>query len=302
MKHILKRKNNTRNVNVSLWLFFIATLVVYIIPFIRNIRNSFIAPDLSKDPSPLSNYKELFAENSMFAILCNTLAFSIISTIICVGLASWITFYIIFIEKHIFVKKIILYTCLIPMLLSSVTINILWRYYFNYKYGIINGALISMGFSPIRWLTQHTPAMFVLCFVSIWKNVGYYMIMFLAAYRNIKQNTINAAKIDCSSNMRIYLKIGLPSIISYLLMTFILNLIDLVTDYSTIYLLFGDKAASVANIHTFASLFYHYMYYAPNRGLASAISVINVLLIIILLGFVGGVHIARNSIQRHKQQ
>lgn len=302
MKYILKRKNSIKSVNVCLYLFFIATLVVYIIPFIRNIQNSFAASNLSKDPSQLSNYKELFAENSISAILCNTLTFSIISTIVCVGLASWITFYIIFIENNTVVKRVILYACLIPMLLSSVTINILWRYYFNYKYGIINGALTYIGFSPIRWLTKHVPAMFVLCFVSIWKNVGYYMIMYLAAYRNIKPNTINAAKIDCSSNIRIYLKIGLPSIINYLFMTIVLNLIDLVTDYSTIYLLFGDKAAGVANIHTFASLFYHYMYYAPNRGLASAISVVNVLLIVSLLGLIGGIHFVRISFQKRKLQ
>ena len=68
--------------------------------------------------------------------------------------------------------------------MSMVVVSVIWKVLFNYR-GLINGILAVVGQSSIRWLTTSQWAPVPLAIMSVWKNFGYYMVIYLAGLPGI---------------------------------------------------------------------------------------------------------------------
>jgi multiple sugar transport system permease protein len=114
--------------------------------------------------------------------------------------------------------------CFAPVVTTLVAVAVVWRYLLHTKYGWLNYALGAFGIGPIDWLGDPHWAMPSIVLLSVWKNFGYNMIIFLAALQAVPPDLYEAARIDGASAWRQLRDVTLPSIAPVLLMVSILSI------------------------------------------------------------------------------
>lgn len=98
----------------------------------------------------------------------------------------------------------------LPVLTSWVAGSLIWRWILNYRYGIVNIYLGYLGIHGPAWLDDPKWAMFGVVLASVWKDMGFFGLIFLAALRGINQEYYEAAQIDGAGGWRRFLHITLP--------------------------------------------------------------------------------------------
>ena len=84
----------------------------------------------------------------------------------------------------------------IPYVCSMVAIAIMWKWVFDYNYGVLNDVLVALNFEPINWLREEKTAMLVIIVMSVWGGLGFNMILYSAALGSINKTYYEAAEID----------------------------------------------------------------------------------------------------------
>lgn len=100
----------------------------------------------------------------------------------------------------------------LPVLVSLAFVSFIWQFLFSYDLGAINYYVRAAGLPPVRWLTDKNIAMLSIIIIDVWKNVGFFMIVFLAALQSVPKSLLEAARIDGASPLTTLLRIKLPFI------------------------------------------------------------------------------------------
>jgi multiple sugar transport system permease protein len=98
----------------------------------------------------------------------------------------------------------------LPVVTSTVAAAIIWTWLYNGDVGLLNYLLSLIGINGPQWLRDPKWAMPAIALMSIWKNVGYNMMIFLAGLATIPADYHEAAKLDGASALRRFWKITLP--------------------------------------------------------------------------------------------
>ena len=105
------------------------------------------------------------------------------------------------------VFRTLIYT---PHVASMVGLSVVWLYIFNPQYGILNAALSAVGLRPLRWINDTSTAHMSIVIVTIWRTLGYCVVVYLGAIQNISEEIIEAAYTDGAGDLRVYWSIILP--------------------------------------------------------------------------------------------
>ena len=99
-----------------------------------------------------------------------------------------------------------------PVVLSMAAAGVLWTFVLDYRTGLLNSTLRSLGLGDWAqpWLSQPETALLFICLVSGWKYAGFYMVIFFAALRRIPRNIYEAARLDGANQLQQLLSITLP--------------------------------------------------------------------------------------------
>lgn len=99
-----------------------------------------------------------------------------------------------------------------PVVLSMAAAGVLWTFVLDYRTGLLNSTLRSIGLGDWAqpWLSQPETALLFICMVSGWKYAGFYMVIFFAALRRIPRNIYEAARLDGASQVQQLFAITLP--------------------------------------------------------------------------------------------
>ncbi|GAA3474584.1 sugar ABC transporter permease [Nonomuraea roseola] len=98
-----------------------------------------------------------------------------------------------------------------PQVLAVAVVSVLWKaIYRPDESGVINGALIKLGFDPVGWLTEPSLALWSLLAVMIWQAVGFYVVLFSAGMAAIPKDYFEAAALDGAGRFRLFFSITLP--------------------------------------------------------------------------------------------
>ena len=191
-------------------LFFIlpaliGTFIFIIIPIFCSFGLSFTEWDLLNEIKfvGLDNYKSVFTEPVFFQILVNTLVYAISTTIFAVIIPLIIASIINTKLRGAEWFKTIYF---IPFITPAVVIAIVWGWIFDPNIGGVN----MLFKTHLNWLFDTHLAMPVLIFVSVWKLIGYNVVLFLTGFSTINQNLYEAAKIDGAGERETFFKITLP--------------------------------------------------------------------------------------------
>lgn len=218
--------------NLSYFAFVLPSLlgvsIFVFLPFLDVVRRSFT--DVSGTVFlGFQNYAQL-ADNKAFNLaMKNTGAF----IGVCVPLLLVISLLLanfIFFGKHNGLRKI----CLLPMAVPIASLVFIWQMVFH-KYGLLN-SLLQL---DTDWI-HSSYAFGVLVFSFLWKNTGYYVILWLAGIQGISESLYEAASVDGAGEVRKFFSITLPGLMPMAAMTFVLALTGCFKTYREAYLLAGE--------------------------------------------------------------
>jgi multiple sugar transport system permease protein len=99
---------------------------------------------------------------------------------------------------------------LLPWALPLVFSGLIFRWFFEYNQGLVNNALLAMGFGAKSWLTDPTLAFAAICTAIIWKTSSFVALVLLAGLQTIPRSLYEAAEIDGASRWQQFWEITLP--------------------------------------------------------------------------------------------
>jgi multiple sugar transport system permease protein len=98
----------------------------------------------------------------------------------------------------------------LPVVTSLVAVAVVWRYLYHPRFGLLNYALAVLGLGPLDWLGDPRLAMPAIILMSVWKNFGFNMVIFMAGLQSIPERLYEAASIDGAGAWQQFWRITLP--------------------------------------------------------------------------------------------
>ncbi len=235
-KQVNKREQRER-IKTSLFILpgFIGVAVFFLLPLFIVIYYSLIDNPINAEFVGLDNFLSLLSNGSFKLAAKNTVLF----TALALPLAIIIPLLLATILMNNIPGKSFFRTVLIsPLMVPTASIILIFEVIFNYN-GALNAALMPFGFEAIDWMRGEF-SRYIVILLYLWKNVGYNMILFMAAIAAIPRDMLDAASIDGASGARTFFKIKLPYLSSTILFVGLLSLINSFKVFREVYLLTGN--------------------------------------------------------------
>jgi ABC-type sugar transport system permease subunit len=184
-----------------LYFIFIPILEVFVYSFTNfNLFNGmkFIG---------LSNYKKLLTDEVFLIAVKNTVVYTIFTIFPSIILGLLVA--LLLNSKSVNTKAAKMFVFM-PYAVSMVAVSMIWMLIYDPTYGLLNQLLKSFGLSPHQWLMDPKRALPSIMVMSIWKAIGYNMIVFLAAVQGIPRDYYEAAEVDGANRWYRFLHITVP--------------------------------------------------------------------------------------------
>lgn len=209
--------------------------VFFIVPFFVVVYYSVIDGVGSRNFVFLDNFIKLFDNSAFILAAKNTLHFSVIAVPLAVILSVALA---LMLEARIPMKSQFRTFFLSPMMVPVASVVLIWQVLFNYN-GTINEFLLLFGADKIDWL-QSEHSLIVVIILFLWKNLGYFMILFMAGLANIPKELLEVADVEGASEWYKFFAIKLRYLSPTVLFVTILSLINSFKVFREVYLLTGD--------------------------------------------------------------
>ena len=209
--------------------------VFFILPFGVVVYYSLIDGVGSKNFVFLENFIKLFHNSAFLMAARNTLSFSVLAVPLAVVLSIVLA---LMLECRIPLKSEFRTFFLSPMMVPVASVVLIWQVLFNFN-GTVNEFLLLFGADKIDWF-QSDYSQIVVILLFLWKNLGYNMILFMAALSNIPRELLEVADVEGASEVYKFFAIKLRYLSPTVLFVTILSLINSFKVFREVYLLTGD--------------------------------------------------------------
>ena len=221
----------------------------------------------------LKNYQRFFTDPVALVSLWNTFKYAFWYVVPTVAISLAIALLLNRQTKLMYFFRTLFY---IPVVTSYVIVIVVWQWFFDYDIGLFNQILGWMGMAKQPWLLGKEMALPSLVLLSIWKNSGYSVLIFLAGLQTIDATLYDAGKIDGCGRWALFRNVTLPQLKPTAVMTVVMVTTWSFQMFVQPYLLTqGGPDYSTSTI-------YYYMYQQAftsyNIGYGSAIAVIGVVI------------------------
>lgn len=265
------------------WFFLLPSLLIIFVfsiyPLFKSLIMSFQSGTLLRPKfTGFTNYATVLKDPNFHIAMKNTsiYAFTVVPISLIISLlVSWLIFEKI---KH---KDFFETIFFIPYVTSTIAIGIVFKYFFNSSYGIINYFIGFFGFEPIGWLSTIEMSLPSLIIFAIWSALAFNIIILLAGFRNIDSEYYKVADMFGASNWEKFARITFPQLIPTITFLLTVNFINAFKVYTQVYALFGGKAGIANSATTAVYYIYDKFHVAGRPGPAMAATVI--LFIVILV-------------------
>lgn len=277
MKNFLDNLSN--NQRFAAWIFIfpalIGTIIFIIIPVICSFGLSFTKWDLLNPIQfvGLDNYKEIFSEPLFFKILYNTIVFAVSTSVLGVIIPLILA---CILNSKIRGSEFYKTAYFLPFITPMIVIGVVWEWIFDPNIGLLNHIL----HLHINWLYDTHYAMAALIIVSVWKLIGYNMVIFLSSLAGISQSMFEAAKIDGANPFQTFKNVTVPLLSPTIFFVVIITAISSFQIFDLIYLMTKGGPLDSTNVLVYAIYKNAFEYF--NVGKASAIAYVLFLLILVL--------------------
>lgn len=265
--------------NTVAWLFILpailGTLIFIIIPVFCSFSLSFAKWDLLNSISfvGFDNYREIFREGLFWKILINTIIFalstSVFGVIIPLILAS-------ILNTRIRGSEFFKSAYFLPYITPMIVVGVIWGWIFDPNIGFLNQFL----HLNINWLYDSKYAMTALIIVSVWKLIGYNMILFLSGFSSISQEIFEAAMVDGATHLKRFFYVTVPLLSPTIFFVIIVTAISSFQVFDLIYLMTEGGPFDSTNVLVYSIYKNAFEYF--NIGKASAIAYVLFVIILVL--------------------
>jgi putative chitobiose transport system permease protein len=230
---------NPRIYRLIPYLFLLPAILVLALtvfwPALHAFYLSFTQYNITELPSWIGwqNYQRLFADEIFWQTFGNTLLYLIcvvpILVIAPLGLAILVNRKL----RGMYGFRAAYY---VPVVISMVVAGLAWKWLYA-ENGLLNQLIHLLGWPPIPWLTDKYLAIFSVMLVTIWKGLGYYMVVYLAGLQSIPAEIYEAAAIDGSEGLRQHWDITLPLMRPYLVLVSVISAISATKVFEEVYIM-----------------------------------------------------------------
>ena len=212
----------------------LGVLTFFIIPFIVVVVYSMVDNPINMEFAGLSNFLRVMNNGAFKKAVFNTIRFSIIAVPLAVVLSLLLA---VVLEWKIPFRSQFRTFFLSPMMVPVASVVLIWQVLFHYN-GVVNEWLGHFGVDKIDWL-KSDKAYIVIVILFLWKNLGYNMILFMAALSNIPNELVEVAHLENANKWQIFWHIKLRFMSSTILFVTIMSLINSFKVFREVYLMTG---------------------------------------------------------------
>lgn len=258
---------------------FLGVMTFFVIPFIVIIYYAMVDNPISRNFVFLENFKNILRNEAFRSAVTNTAKFSGIAVPLAVVLSLQLA---ILLESKIPFRSQFRTFFLSPMMVPVASVVLIWQVLFHYN-GVVNDMMASaFGLGPIDWL-KSDHGWIVLTILFLWKNLGYNMILFMAALSSIPRDILEVARLESATSLQTFFYIKIRYLSSTILFVTIMSLINSFKVFREIYLLTGDYPyGSVYMLQTFMNNTFRNLDYQKLSSAAVLMSIVMVIIIGIL--------------------
>lgn len=273
-----QRRKSRAILNMQMFLMLLPMLVLFILfcvyPLFDSIVLSFTKYNGFTEPEfiGLANYTRLIKDSSWWNAVLNTFQFTIMAYAVQIPLSLLLA---ILVNSKIKFKNFFRTVIFLPNITSTAIIGIIFFFMFSSYNGIINGVLLETGLinKPVEWLGNVTSAKVVIILLNTWSQVGYLMVLFLAAIQKIPMELYESATLDGASKWQQFKNITLPMLgqmFQVISMMCILNGFQL---FDSVKVLTGGGPGNKTSVMALYIYEYFFKSTGAQQGYASAVSV-----------------------------
>lgn len=259
---------------------FILMSIFNVIPIFVSLYLAFCKYNMVGSPVWIGweNFEKLFSNKALRDALMNTVWYVLMTvptqTVLSVLIAA-------FIAEHLknrygsFLRSVIF----IPVIISLIASATVWSIMYNTNGGLINQFLAFFGAGPVNFLGSKNTALGSVAAVAVWKNTGYYMVIYYAGIMNVSTEIREAAIVDGANGAQRFFRITLPILkpITYMIVT--LGIIGSFQVFDLVYKMTGGGPGR--STYTVAYMIYTYAFQDKRIGYACALAIC--LLVVILM-------------------
>lgn len=256
----------------------IGTFLFIIIPIFCSFGLSFSEWDLLNEIHfvGFSNYKSVFTEPEFLQILINTIVYAVSTTIFAVIIPLLIASII---NNRIKGSELFKTIYFLPFITPAVVIAIVWAWIFDPNIGLVN----TLFHTHYTWLFSTKLAMPVLIFVSVWKLVGYNVVLFLTGFSTIDKTVYEASKIDGATAYQIFFDITVPLLKPTIYFVTTVTAISSFQIFDLIYVMTQGGPNDSTNVIVYSIYKYAFEYFDIGKSCALAYILFAIILVLALV-------------------
>ena len=221
---------------------------VRIIPIVRTFVLSLYRWNMLSPRRPfvgLENYAQLIGDNNFLLALKNTTIYSFATVILTTVLALPLA---VFLSRRSRLSPFYQTVYFLPVITPLIPMSIAWKWIYDYNYGVLNYLLSLVGLPSVPWLTDPAIALWAIIMMTVWKQLGYAMVLYLVGLRNIPHEYAEAAAIDGASDTQRFWRITLPLLRPIVLYVLVTSSISSFNDFAQVYVMTVGSETAPGNV------------------------------------------------------
>lgn len=246
-------KRERKEIQIA-YLFLLPSLVgvlVFIMgPIIASLLISFSEWNLLSTIrfAGLTNYVKLLGDDLFWLSLKNTLYYSLLT--IPSGLLISLLLALI---MNVKLRGMDFYRTIyyIPVVCSMVAVSLVWKWIYNREFGLLNYFLSFLNVPPIGWIVETKWAMPAIALMSVWKNLGFNAIIFLAGLQNIPSQLYEVAKLDGASGWKQFCHITIPLLSPTIFFLTVVSIISSFQVFDAVYMMTQGGPGNATAVYTY---------------------------------------------------
>lgn len=228
-----------------------------------------------------SNYVKLLHNPEFLTALWNTTLFTVVTVpvtfVLSLGLA-------VVLQSKRMKRAMPAYQLVyfIPVVTSMVPVAVVWKWIYDPQYGLFNYALSLVGIAPKAWLMDPHTALWAIMVMSIWKVLGYYMVILLVGLNGISSLYYEAAAVDGATGWKQFRYITLPLLRPIILFVLVISTINAYNVFTQVYVMtVGSQGAPGSVVRVLVYDIYENGFRFYKMGYASAEAVVLFLIVMV---------------------
>jgi alpha-glucoside transport system permease protein len=253
-------------------LVILSVFLVY--PVINTIIISF-KDARSESFVGLDNYKFVFTDESMLRSIRNTLGWIVLVPLVAVSVGLFFATLADRLRRGEAVAKSMIF---LPMAISFVGAAIVWRFIYSFRpegfgsnIGLMNAIVGGFGKNPIPWLQERPWNNLLLMVIMVWMQTGFAMVVLSASIKSIPDEIIEAARIDGASELQVFWRIIVPSILPTIVVVTTYMVINALKVFDIVFVMGSPQANGTEVI---AERMITWFFTSDNFGRGAAIAVV----------------------------